>query len=175
MDLWSFGLWGSIPPITDPLGPFVENIEAGPAGLFNPGTPNFTTSGVSCSAFAPGPPMISGMGKAKIGTSDFSCTVSGTSPSIPAVLALGFLNDDYLGLPLPLDLTPLGWSGCFLYQNLTAQFPSLTDATGSSTIPIAVPNDPIFINVTVYLQWLVIDVSAPGLGFSELGTLIIEA
>ncbi|MEM7309889.1 MAG: hypothetical protein AAF682_24650 [Planctomycetota bacterium] len=177
MDLWSFGAWGFNPPIVDPLGPFVENIEAGPNGLFPPASANFTTSGVGCSTFAPGPPAIGATGNAQIGTSNFTCSVSNTASFAPALLAYGLSNTDYLGLPLPLDLSFVpGLGGCLLYQSLTGDISATTDGTGGASTVIPVPNDPALVNIPVYLQWLIIQ---PGVvvefALSDLGTVLIES
>ena len=173
-DLWTFGAWGMAPPITDPLGPFFEDIEAGPNGLFPPGSSNFTTFGVPCSQFAPGPPLIAGSGKAALGTSGFTCSVSGTGPSLPATLAFGLSNTDLLGIPLPLDLTPFSFSGCTLYQNLTGQVPAATDALGTAAIAIPVPVDSALVALPIYLQWLIVDPFGGGIALSNAGTVILE-
>ncbi|MCI0634177.1 MAG: hypothetical protein L0206_09735, partial [Actinobacteria bacterium] len=157
-DLWSFGLWGMNPPITDPLGPFIEDIEAGPNGLFPPASSDWSTSGVGCSPFAPGPPQIGHTGDLQIGTSNFTLTVTNTGPNLPALVGIGLSNSMYLGIPLPLDLSIVGLPGCFLYQNLLVQLQSFTDPTGSGAQPIFVPNDPALVNLPAYFQWLVINV-----------------
>lgn len=174
-DLWSFGFWGFKPPITDPLGPFIEDIEAGPNGLFPPGSSNWTTSGVGCSQFSPGPPQIGHVGHAQVGTSNFSVTVSGTGANLPAVVAYGLSNTLWFGIPLPLDLTFAGLPGCFLYQSLTGQINASTGPAGTGSVTIPVPSDPTLVGLPVHLQWLVINIfGTPGLALSNLGTVIIE-
>ena len=174
-DLWTFGSWGSVPPVIDPLGPFITDIEAGPNGLFPAGAANWTTTGVACSQFSPGPPAIGHTGHAQVGTSNFSLTLSNTGANLPAIFGYGLSNTDFMGIPLPLDLTPLGYSGCFLYQNLVGQSSSVfTDGAGAAAVPIPIPNDQALVNLPVYLQWVVIDIFSGGIAVSNLGTVIIE-
>jgi hypothetical protein len=173
-DIWTYGLWGAAPPITDPLGPFVTSIGVAPNLLFPAGFSNWTTSGVGCSQFAPCPPVIGHSGHAQIGTTNFTLTVSGTGPSLPAIFAFGLSDTMYLGLPLPLDLTPFGYAGCSLYQSLQGQSLKITDAAGSVAQAIPVPPDPLLVAVKVHLQWLVIDVFSGGISLSKLGTVIVE-
>jgi hypothetical protein len=174
LDLWTFGLWGFNPPFTDPLGPYMTDIDAGPNGLFPPGSTSWSVSGVGCTQFSPGPPSIGHVGKAQLGTTNFSVTVSGTGASLPAVVAYGLSSTSYLGIQLPLDLAPFGYPGCFLYQSLTGQIPSFTGpaGTGSQTIPI--PNDPVLLGISVHLQWLVANIFQGAIALSNLGSGVIE-
>ncbi len=173
-DLWSFGLWGAKPPITDPLGPFVEDIEAGPNGLFPAASSNWSVSGASCSQFSPGPPTIGHVGHAQVGTSNFSVTVSGTGANLPALVGWGLSNTTYLGLTLPLDLSVVGYPGCVLYNSLQGQINSFVGPAGTGSQVIPVPNDASLVNLPVYMQWLVVNVLGGGIALSNVGTVIIE-
>jgi hypothetical protein len=156
------------------MGPFISDIEAGPNGLFPPGSAFWSVSGTGCTQFAPGPPEIGHVGHAQIGTSNFSATLSNTGPSLPAVLAYGLSDTFWLGIALPFDLGLVGFSGCTLYQNLVGQIPAFTDGTGSAVQVLPVPNDPNLLGIPVYLQWVVANVVAGGIALTPLGTVIIE-
>lgn len=66
---------------------------------------------------------------------------------------LGISNTSWHGVPLPLDLTPYGATGCALYQDAVLAIPSV--AVGSTTtLSVALPNFAGFAGIEVYMQGL---------------------
>ncbi|MBM3972894.1 MAG: hypothetical protein FJ301_02190 [Planctomycetes bacterium] len=84
---------------------------------------------------------------------------TGAPASSIAVLALGLTN----GPPLPLSLTPFGWTNCVAYQDATTTSTVATSAVGVGTFALAIPNNPALDGTTVFGQWLTLDATEPGL------------
>jgi hypothetical protein len=86
------------------------------------------------------------------------------TPGIPALLLIGNSNIDFLGVPLPLDLTPAGAPGCQLVNNILI---ALATVTGTSTfvqINVLFPPDPSLVNQTYYSQYLFFEPTTNPLG-----------
>jgi hypothetical protein len=175
-DIWSFSLYGAFPPFPSTQGPFIVEITTMPGGSWpsGGGAPNFTTSGTGCSTFGTVPSIL-GSGQAQIGTSNFVCSVTNTGPNLPAILWFGSSTTQWLGAPvLPLDLTPFGYPGCFMYHNIIGFFQTLTDGTGVAALPLPIPNDPTLVGFDLPLQWLVVDFLSSGIALTELGEVTME-
>jgi hypothetical protein len=81
-----------------------------------------------------------------------------------AALFTGFSDQSWGGLPLPLDLAPLGATGCSLYTGAEVLQGFATGATGDVNAALDIPNNPVFVGATFYHQWLVIDGPANAAG-----------
>jgi hypothetical protein len=81
--------------------------------------------------------------------------LSGAAPAATGLLLLGASDQQWLGVPLPLDLTPAGLPGCFLYLSPDVILVQPTDATGFATRTLAIPADPMLAGATFFAQWCV--------------------
>jgi hypothetical protein len=172
LGLWDKANYNPVPPFPS-LGPFVDDIALIDGGLWAPSSNNFVISGTGCSSFGT-VPTIAGSGTANIGTSNFSCIVGNTGPSLPAICYFGTSTTHYLGAPiLPLDLSPLGpnFTGCIVYHNLVGLIVTVTNPAGQAAVPIPFPNDPSLAGRFFPLQWLVI---GGGIALSPLGEVLAE-
>lgn len=112
-------------------------------------------------------------GIATPGNASFHLSVKNAPPAALAVLgvSLGRLAaPDPLGILLDLSppnlLLPQGTLGA-----------TFTDATGSASFPLPLPNDPALSCTTIYAQWAVLDpqaTTAPGLALNQGATVIIR-
>jgi hypothetical protein len=97
-------------------------------------------------------------------------------PSIPTpgTMLFGIRKDTVLGLPLPLDLAPLGAPGCRLALDPMLTF-GLVGTSGSAPFALPIPNNPTLTGFAFYLQAAVVDGPANTLGltFSNGGEAIV--
>ncbi|MFO1053048.1 MAG: hypothetical protein U1F36_12610 [Planctomycetota bacterium] len=77
-----------------------------------------------------------------------------------ALLGLGFDNSMFQGLPLPLDLSPYGFSGCWLLTELPLNLPQSTDASGGAHAVVPIPLDIGLIGHHVYTQYWALDATS---------------
>lgn len=87
----------------------------------------------------------------RIGSS-WNLQVTGLTASVPATLVgIGFQNDTFAGLSLPLELAVLGAPGCWLRID-----PALTTVLGPATptasMSIVLPNDPTVVGASLFVQ-----------------------
>jgi major intracellular serine protease len=93
---------------------------------------------------------------------DFALAKSQT----PVLLSLSLSNSKWNGIPLPLDLTPFGASGCKLLAGLDIIFVGTANKTGSGSFSFPIPLDKTLIQLNTYFQSLVIDPGANNLGLA---------
>jgi hypothetical protein len=93
-------------------------------------------------------------------------TLTGAPANTLATLVWGTSDRWWLGVPLPIDLTPSGAPGCSLYvsQDLLTNH---STGSGSISVRIDVPRDGALIGVPGFYQWLVAD---PGVNQLNLTT-----
>jgi hypothetical protein len=92
-----------------------------------------------------------------------------------ATLVLGIETVNYLGVPLPLDLTVVGAPNCRFWHGWEVLLPIVpTDAAGSATFPLAIPPGP-WNQLRFRATWLGLDLPANAFGLvpSGFGTLIL--
>ena len=84
-------------------------------------------------------------------------TITDLPQTAPAVLLLGFSATTLFGsIPLPLDVTPLGLTGCTLYTDIAATLPMVT-ATGVATWSTTLCACPNLVGMAFYCQALIVD------------------
>lgn len=77
-----------------------------------------------------------------------------------AGLLLGGSNTTYRGVPLPLDLSPIGVTGCHLYASRDLVVPFALDPLGAGSVAFTIPNSPHLVGRHFYTQVQVIDTSS---------------
>ncbi len=113
------------------------------------------------STAGPGPVAGYGVGCEGLGASwasmpqtghPFAATLSGATPNTLAVFWLGLSATTWNGLPLPLDLTPLGAPACSVLAAMDLVYPAVTDGSGQAVLPLSFPH-PGPIGLLVHGQW----------------------
>lgn len=110
-------------------------------------------------------------GPAFEGSPTFEVTLSGVPTTLVAVLYAGLSNDVYLGTPLPLPLSLIGWEESYLSIATDVMLGAFApSAPGEFSHPINLPPGGGLSYVPVFYQWLVLDSSVPGfLATSQAG------
>ncbi len=109
---------------------------------------------------------IGSFGVPLIGATDFFVSLSGGGSKVPAQLLISGNGADYLGIPLPIDLSFVGALDCdLLVGNFNATVLE-TNPAGNLLTQVQIPNDPGLIGKTAYLQWTS---GVAGFGLLELG------
>ncbi len=80
------------------------------------------------------------------------------------MLLFGLSDTTYLGAPLPIDLSPIGATGCSAYISIDFQTVVLADGNGGGTYQASVPNDPSLVSAHFYNQWVALVPGANPLG-----------
>lgn len=156
---------------------FSVDIAAFEGGAFGVPSPTFTTSGVACSTYSMDLPTIHGAGVPQPGGSDFTVSMRNVPALMPAAVAVGTATDFWFGVPLPLDLSGTGWTGCFLYQNWQYQFFTSVDASGVAQKTLTVPALPTLIGFNLPMQFACLVPDGLGgfdIGITNLGQVTIE-
>jgi hypothetical protein len=94
-------------------------------------------------------------------------TATGLAANSVAILMVGYNNQQFAGVPLPLDLTPAGAPGCSLYLAPILFLVAPTNASGTATFSLDTTGAPT--DVAVQLQVL-----APDTG-NALGLVLTNA
>lgn len=90
----------------------------------------------------------------------FDLRLTGIPPSSMALLLLGFSPTLLFGqIPLPLDLSTLGLTGCTLYTDVAVTLPMLNTG-GTATLALPIPASPNFAGGAFYLQGLFSNLAA---------------
>ncbi|MFN3242874.1 MAG: hypothetical protein ACE37K_15340 [Planctomycetota bacterium] len=86
-----------------------------------------------------------------------------------AALVLSLETTNYLGVPLPFDMAPIGAAGCTFWHGSEVAFaPVLTDVNGAATQPLVFPAA-FPGGIRFYGSWLTLDANANALGIVPSG------
>jgi hypothetical protein len=131
-------------------------------------TASFGSYGDGCPGTA-GTPALANTGKPILGTS-MQVTLSKARASAQTLLLIGNSRTSYLGLSLPYNMGPAA-PACTLLAAAILQLPLTTTATGTASVSLALKNDPSWLGLSFYSQYLVVDPGANlfGLAFSQGG------
>jgi hypothetical protein len=92
-------------------------------------------------------------------------------PTMPiALVALGFSNTTWSGVPLPLDLTSSGMPNCSLLI-AADQIDVIAAQNGQGTLLLAIPGDPWFLGQTFFQQGFSFEVP----GYNAFGGVLSNA
>ncbi|MBL8733647.1 MAG: hypothetical protein JNN13_14850 [Planctomycetes bacterium] len=138
------------------------------------GTGSFATYGEACS---PSEPTLVPALTGGVPTVNQPFTLDLTSiPNGSDVAAWGFgtSNQTWQGLPLPLDLSILGITGCELLAAPDVLELSLV-AANSASFTLNIPNTPTLANATLYVQGILLSFAGPNLfvATSQGGRIVI--
>lgn len=123
-----------------------------PNAMPEPISPQAEVFGTACAQSGPTLPVLTLWGDAQISSNNLLVRLSDAPAFAPSILWVGQSSTNWIGLPLPLDLTTFGLPGCFLYQDLALTFNGFTNAQGLATFPLGVPNNPNFAGKVVPMQ-----------------------
>jgi FG-GAP repeat protein len=115
--------------------------------------------GSGCAGSTGAAPRIGATRSPRIGT-PFRVNLSETIPSTLALLLLGFTDDHWWGVPLPLDLGFVALPGCSLL--VSPDFPvgfttTAFSGKGRTVAEIELPFDPVLVGASLFAQWYVVD------------------
>ncbi|MBK9387817.1 MAG: S8 family serine peptidase [Planctomycetes bacterium] len=110
-------------------------------------------------------PVLGSSGLPEVNRS-FNVTLANALPSTPVVLFIGFDDTSWNGLPLPFSLAGLNAPGCSIYVPSDVLATASSNAGGGASLPIAIPDDPLLIGAEAFVQYLVVDPGANGLGLA---------
>ena len=132
-----------------------------------------TTFGTGCVGTNTRTPTISARSFPCANNTVFRINLSNARESSTAFLLVGNSKSDWAGIPLPFDLAAIGMNGCTAYCNDTGIGGpgTFTDATGIAFVPLLLPYDNAIVGVTLYSQWVVLDIGATTLGFTTSNAL----
>ena len=74
--------------------------------------------------------------------------------NVPYILVGGLSDQIWLGILLPLDLTPAGATGCSIYTSQEIQAGSYSAGMG---VQVTIPRDPTLVDGTLHWQALQLD------------------
>ncbi len=128
--------------------------------MFSGAPDGVSVFGAGCAVPGGDPPRIGATGAAHVGQT-MKVNLSQVPPGKPALLLLGFSNQAWWGVPLPLDLGFVGLPGCSLAVSPDIPLGFTTSAFGPGNgrviVPLAIPNQAALAGVTIYAQWYVVD------------------
>lgn len=87
-------------------------------------------------------------------------------PSNIAIASLGFSGAQSGGIPLPLDLSVIGMTGCTMWAD-PERSTFLFTPTTVATVLYGIPNDPYFFGLPFYTQGWVLDAAANAAGWTS--------
>jgi hypothetical protein len=125
----------------------------------SPRPAHYEVYGTNCPGSNRTAPLLSFIGTPAISHS-MQVLLTRALPNTGAVFTLGNSDTTWLGIPLPLDLTSLGATGCTLLASGETLLFSAVDAAGAATQTLAVPNDASLLGAAFFDQWWVVDPTA---------------
>jgi hypothetical protein len=117
--------------------------------------PGYGTYGAGCRASNQMVPVLANTGVPRLNQS-FSVDLSQAPAGRPAILFFGASRTTWFNIPLPLDLTPFG-APCSVLASAEVTISTATNASGTASIPINVPNDAGLIGAGFFNQFWLID------------------
>ncbi|MEZ5988407.1 MAG: hypothetical protein R3F30_04665 [Planctomycetota bacterium] len=128
--------------------------------------------GLGCAASGAAMPTTMGDDIPYLGNKGFGLTLRNGKASSAAVCFIGGSMTQFGPIPLPFDLTPLGWAGCRLYTDILLAIPAPIATTGECALPLPVPNDSSLNGAAINHQWAYID--GTRLYFTNAGMMYLQ-
>jgi len=99
-------------------------------------------------------------GSSQLGSPQLDIDATGAGPQSPLALNIGFNNR---GPTFPIDLTPFGLAGCFMYHSINIAIVQGATAAGTATVSLGpVPMAGFLTGAKFYTQYASINSAAPG-------------
>ncbi|MBK8978591.1 MAG: LamG domain-containing protein [Planctomycetes bacterium] len=96
-------------------------------------------------------------GRPVIGGSGFTVELSGVRAGVAAVCNFGISRDVGPLGALPIDLGPVGGTGCFVLTSGEAAVGASANASGSASIALPIPNLAFLHGQAMFAQWVALD------------------
>ena len=130
----------------------------------------FAVYGEGCPS--PQAPVLDWSGTVAIGANDFAVHVRNAPPAVLALPCLGFSRSRYQAQNLPATVLLCGLF-CRVFAAPETCLLRITDAAGTASLPLPIPNQPALLGTDVFLQWWIADPTLPCglLGLSPAGAL----
>lgn len=103
----------------------------------------------------------------------FTLSIQKAKPLTPGVFTLGTSRLFWNTTPLPLDLSPLNMSGCWLYSDPLVTAGVATDSAGVATLPLPIPNVPGLVGGHLMSQFFAVDSTTNPIGVTSEGYELI--
>lgn len=126
------------------------------------GDANIATYGIGCVGSNTLSPTLDLAGTGQLGTS-LDVRLGSALPNTPVVLHFGLST---AGPIFPLDLGPLGATGCTMNTDAFVSLGMASDASGNALLSGGVPPFPALTGSTIYFQWICVDGAANALGLT---------
>ncbi len=124
------------------------------------GEPLALPYGAGCAGVAGAPATLAPTGGPRVGAS-FTVRATGLATSATAAwLLLGSSRERLGALPLPVDLSALGFTSCFLHTSAEVVLTMPAPAQGASTLAIPLPSVPALAGAALYVQAVVAEPGA---------------
>lgn len=148
--------------------------DGGPVGLGDvweygllPLSASYLPFGVGCAGPLGAPVLGAGSNRPLLGQR-FEFTLSNLPPAHSTLIGFGWSNTQWLGAPLPIDLSGIGFVGCRLLISPDIVYAAFNWG-GSVTWALDIPNQPVLIGVRFFNQGAAIDASGTSVLFSNGG------
>jgi len=126
---------------------------------------SFSSAGTGCLGSNSLRPTVSGTGSPIIGNT-VTYRVSNALAGTPSFMHIGLSNTNWLGIPLPFNLSLIGAPNCFAYIDQVITIGSTANASGVASLPFAIPFELSFVGVPHFVQWTTLDRAANRLGLT---------
>ena len=123
----------------------------------------FSTFGSGCLGTGGVPTFETALGTIPLAGQSFTAQINNLPLLAPTFMFIGASNTQYGVLPLPLNLTPLGMTGCTLYASGDFVHP-VTNVLGTGLWTAQIPSN--VVGATFYLQTIVFDPLANSVGIT---------
>jgi hypothetical protein len=124
----------------------------------------FATFGTGCLGSNALRPAVGATGSPVIGQT-VTYRVSNALATTPAFMHFGLSNSNWLGIPLPFNLSLIGAPNCFAYVDQVVTMGTATSG-GVATRNFTIPFNLAFVGIPHYVQWTLLDRSANQLGLT---------
>lgn len=128
-------------------------------------TGSFAFFGTGCLGSNSLRPTVGATGSPIIGNT-VTYRVSNALANAPSFMHIGLSNTNWLGIPLPFNLSLIGAPNCFAYISQVVTLGTAANASGAATLPFAIPFNTAFVGAPHFVQWTLLDTAANRLGLT---------